>query len=60
MSHYSRIFLDALDDESAQDLVEYALILAVMALGAAAIMRTLASALGSALSGIGSKLTGSV
>jgi pilus assembly protein Flp/PilA len=60
MSDYNRLLLDLVYDESGQDLVEYALVVAIMALGAAATMRTLASTVGSALSSIGSKLTSNV
>jgi pilus assembly protein Flp/PilA len=60
MSGYNRLLLDLVQDESGQDLVEYALVVAVMALGAAAMMRTLASTVGSALSSIGSRLTSNV
>jgi pilus assembly protein Flp/PilA len=57
MGNYNRLFLDLVRDESGQDLVEYALVVAVMALGAAATMRTFASTIGTALGSIGSKLT---
>ena len=60
MGDYNRFLLDLLHDESGQDLVEYALVVAIMALGAAATMRSLASAVGSALSSIGSRLTSNV
>ncbi len=57
MGNYNSVFLDLVRDESGQDLVEYALVVAVMALGAAATMRTFASTIGTALGSIGSKLT---
>jgi len=57
MSNYNRLLLELLRDESGQDLVEYALVVALMALGAAATMSTLASTIGTALGSIGSKLT---
>lgn len=57
MSNYYRTLLDFLHDESGQDLIEYALVAAVMALGAAATMRTLASTIGNALGSIGSRMT---
>jgi pilus assembly protein Flp/PilA len=57
MSNYYRLFLDFLHDESGQDLIEYALVAAVMALGAAATMRTFASTIGNALGSIGSRMT---
>jgi pilus assembly protein Flp/PilA len=60
MSNYYRLLLDFLHDESGQDLIEYALVGAVIALGAAATMRTLASTIGNALSSIGSRMTNSI
>jgi pilus assembly protein Flp/PilA len=44
------------DDESAQDLVEYALIVAVMAFGTVAGMRSLASGVSVAFNGVSSTL----
>lgn len=46
-------------DESGQDLVEYALVAAMIALGSITGMQTLASSLNSAFSRIGSSLSGS-
>lgn len=54
-----RLFTKLLKDESGQDLVEYALIAAVIGLGAAAAMKSLATAVSSALTGIASRLTDS-
>ncbi len=47
-------------DESGQDLVEYALIAALIAVGAVAAMDTLATSISSAFSKIGSVLTNAV
>ena len=47
----------ALADDSGQDLVEYALVLALIALAATASMSTLAATVGSAFTSVGSKLT---
>lgn len=44
-------------DESGQDLIEYALVAALIAFGAVAAMTTLAGNINSAFSVIGSKLT---
>jgi len=44
------------DDESAQDMVEYALIVAVMAFGSVAGMHSLASGVTDALNGVSSTL----
>jgi pilus assembly protein Flp/PilA len=47
-------------DESGQDLIEYALIAALIALAAVAGMNFLASAINSAFSKVGSRLTSAV
>jgi pilus assembly protein Flp/PilA len=47
-------------DESGQDLIEYALVSALVALGAVASMRTLATTIGDALTSVGTKLTSAV
>ena len=44
-------------DESGQDLVEYALVVALIALGATASMSSLASSFSTAFSSVGSKLS---
>jgi pilus assembly protein Flp/PilA len=49
-----------LSDESGQDLIEYALVAALIALGATAAMSTLATTIGTALATVGSKLTSNV
>jgi pilus assembly protein Flp/PilA len=49
-----------LSDESGQDLIEYALVAAIIALGATAAMGTLATAISTAFTTVGSKLTSSV
>lgn len=46
--------------EEGQDLVEYALVVALIALGATAGMNTLASDISSAFTSVGSTLTGAV
>jgi len=45
------------NDESGQDLIEYALVAALIAFGAVGAMGTLANNINSAFSAIGSKLT---
>jgi pilus assembly protein Flp/PilA len=47
-------------DESGQDLIEYALVAALIGLGAVATMRGLQNAIGTAFNAIGSNLTSSV
>jgi pilus assembly protein Flp/PilA len=48
------------NDESGQDLIEYALVAALIAFGAVSTMGTLAGDINSAFSLIGSKLTSAV
>lgn len=47
-------------DESGQDLIEYALIAAMLGLGSVASMNGLASFIGNTFSGIGNTLTNAV
>jgi pilus assembly protein Flp/PilA len=49
-----------LRDESGQDLIEYALVAAIIALGATAAMTSLAGSINTAFSKIGSSLTSAV
>jgi pilus assembly protein Flp/PilA len=44
-------------DESGQDLVEYALVLALIALAATVSMKALATTIGTAFTAVGTKLT---
>lgn len=57
MKEFKRLFSDLVQDESGQDLIEYALVAAVIGLGAAATMKNFATTIGSALTGIGARLT---
>ena len=47
-------------DESGQDLIEYALVAALIALGATAAMNTLATSISTAFTTVGTKLTNAV
>ena len=47
-------------EESGQDLIEYALVAALVGLGAVASMRSLSTSIGSAFSSIGTTLTSNV
>jgi pilus assembly protein Flp/PilA len=49
-----------LSDEEGQDLIEYALVVALIAFGATAAMTTLSSDINAAFSNIGTKLTSAV
>ena len=55
-----QIFTNLLNDECGQDLVEYALVAAMIGLAAAASMKSLAATISLALTGVGSRLTSSV
>jgi pilus assembly protein Flp/PilA len=47
-------------DESGQDLIEYALVAALIALGAVASMKTVSTAIGGAFTQIETQLTGAL
>ena len=49
-----------ISDESGQDLIEYALVAALVGLGCVASMQSLANSIGSAFNGIGNTLTANV
>jgi pilus assembly protein Flp/PilA len=60
MKNPRRILSSFLSDESGQDLIEYALVAALIALGSVAAMNTLATTISTAFSTVGSKLTSSI
>ena len=55
-----QIWKNLLNDESGQDLIEYALVAAVIALGAIAAMGTLKNAIGSGFNSVGNSLNNAV
>jgi pilus assembly protein Flp/PilA len=55
-----KALLKLVKDESGQDLIEYALVAALIALGAVVSMRTLATAISTALANVGTRLTNAV
>ena len=55
-----QLLKNLLSDESGQDLIEYALVAAVIALGAIAAMGTLKNAIGGAFNGVGNSLNSAV
>ncbi len=55
-----QIFSHLMNDESGQDLIEYALVAALVGLGAVAAMKTLASNINTSLTAIGTTLTTNV
>jgi pilus assembly protein Flp/PilA len=60
MDYLKRLFSYLLRDESGQDLIEYALVAALVGLGATASMKTLATTIGTALASIGTRLTSAI
>lgn len=56
----TRIWAGLLAEESGQDLIEYALVVAFIALGSVATMKGLATSLGSFFGSLGTTLTSSV
>jgi pilus assembly protein Flp/PilA len=52
--------MNLLRDESGQDLIEYALVAALIALGAIAAMNSVATGISNAFSAVGSDLTSAV
>jgi pilus assembly protein Flp/PilA len=60
MTNYCEALKNLLRDDSGQDLIEYALVAALIGLGATATMSGLATSIGNAFSGIGTQLTNAV
>ncbi len=60
MNKLKHVLSHLVRDESGQDLIEYALVAALIALGATAAMTSLAGNISTAFSTVGSKLTSSV
>jgi pilus assembly protein Flp/PilA len=60
MGNFKKILIQFANDESGQDLIEYALVAALIALGCVAAMNTLATTIGTAFSTVGTKLTNSI
>jgi pilus assembly protein Flp/PilA len=57
MTNIKNLLNNLANDESGQDLIEYALVAALVGLGAVASMKTLATAINGAFTSIGSTLT---
>jgi pilus assembly protein Flp/PilA len=55
-----QILVNLVQEESGQDLIEYALVAALIALGSVAAMNSLSSSISTAMASVGTKLTGSV
>jgi pilus assembly protein Flp/PilA len=60
MKNLKRILFSFITDESGQDLIEYALVAALIALGATAAMNSLALNISNAFSAVGSNLAKAV
>lgn len=60
MNAIKQIAINFLNEDSGQDLIEYALVTAVLGLGAVASMKSLASTVSSAFTTIGTTLTSNV
>jgi len=60
MKNFKQLLNNLMVEESGQDLIEYALVAALVGLGAVASMRSLSTSIGSAFSSIGTTLTGTV
>lgn len=60
MNNLKRVISGLLTDESGQDLIEYALVAALIALGATAAMSSLATTISSAFTTVGTKLSGAI
>jgi pilus assembly protein Flp/PilA len=60
MTMIKHIVAGLMNDESGQDLIEYALVAALIALGATAAMTTLATTISSAFTTVGSKLSSAI
>ena len=57
MANFKELLIRLVQEDSGQDLIEYALVAALIALGALAGMRTLASDIGTAFNTVGSTLS---
>jgi pilus assembly protein Flp/PilA len=57
---YGKALLKLVKDESGQDLIEYALVAALITLDAVVSMRALATTISTALSTVGTRLTNAV
>lgn len=60
MKHFKQTLSNLIKDESGQDLIEYALVAAIIGLGATAAMGTLAGVIGTAFGSVGTKLTNAI
>ena len=59
MEKVTRLFLAFVNDESGQDLIEYALIAGLIAVGAIAAMTLLSNNIGNSFNGVGNTISNS-
>jgi len=55
-----QLLKNLMTEESGQDLIEYALVAALVGLGAVASMKSLSNAIGNTFNGVGNQLTNAV
>jgi pilus assembly protein Flp/PilA len=60
MKNIKQILVNLVQDESGQDLIEYALVAALIALGSVAAMNTLSSKISTAFGTVGTNLNNSI
>jgi len=60
MKNMKQLLNNLIAEESGQDLIEYALVAALVGLGSVASMSSLANSIGNTFNGIGNALTGAV
>jgi pilus assembly protein Flp/PilA len=60
MKNMKQLLKNLMTDESGQDLIEYALVAALVGLGAVAAMKSLSSSIGTTFNGVGTSLTNAV
>lgn len=60
MTNMKQLMKNLIAEESGQDLIEYALVAALVGLGSVASMNSLASSISNTLNGIGNALTSAV
>ncbi len=60
MNNLRQVFINLIKDESGQDLIEYALVALLIALGATAAMSTLATNISAAFTAVSTKLNSAV
>ena len=60
MKNIKQILVNLVQDESGQDLIEYALVAALIALGSVAAMNSLSTTISTAMGSVGTQLTTNV